>query len=45
MNFVNGVDQAQTFNDIVFIEWIEVGPVESTDCSFDGGTFIPCEHR
>ncbi len=43
VNFVNGVDQAQTFQNIVFIEWEEVGSVRATDCRLDDGTFILCE--
>ena len=43
VNFLNAVDQALVFEDIVFIEWDTVGPIEFTDCSFNRGAFFPCK--
>ena len=43
VNFVNGVEQAQVFQGVVFVEFSRIGQVTSTDCRLDDGPFARCE--
>ena len=40
---MNGVEEAQVFQDSVIANFSPVGPVTSTECRLDNGQFIECE--
>lgn len=43
VNFVNGVEQAQVFQGLAFVQFSRIGPVEFTECQLDGGQFVTCK--
>ena len=40
---MNGVEQAQVFQGLVFVEFSRIGLVTSTECRLDDGPFSRCE--
>ena len=46
VNFINAAQgQVLVFEDSVFIEWEEIGPIGFTECRLDRTVFIRCEYR
>ena len=43
MNFVNGVEETQVFQDSVIVYFSPIGPVTSTECRLDNDPFVECE--